>query len=192
MHFPDELGMLGHGYTTTQTLSLDVTDDEWAFVSPYLVLMDEATPQRTYDLREVFNALRWTVRTGAPRHMLPHDLPPPRQPCINKPNAGCALVCSKPWSTPPCSTSAKAVDRASNTTSKKRWAGMRVPRVPSSVQLGRKAALSSGRSCLKPRVSKPPVPTKWSCLIPTARTSSSTVAAAGCSAPCPRSSPYTA
>lgn len=54
----------------------DVTDDEWAFVSPYLVLMDETAPQRTHDLRAVFNALRWIVRTGAPWRMLPHDLPP--------------------------------------------------------------------------------------------------------------------
>lgn len=54
----------------------DVTDDEWAFVSPYLVLMDEAAPQRTHDLREVFNGLRWIVRTGASWRMLPHDLPP--------------------------------------------------------------------------------------------------------------------
>jgi transposase len=54
----------------------DVTDDEWAFVSPYLVLMDETAPQRTHDLREVFNGLRWIVRTGAPWRMLPHDFPP--------------------------------------------------------------------------------------------------------------------
>lgn len=54
----------------------DVTDDEWAFVSAYLVLMNEAAPQRTHDLREVFNGLRWIVRTGAPWRMLPHDLPP--------------------------------------------------------------------------------------------------------------------
>jgi transposase len=54
----------------------DVTDDEWAFVSPYLVLMREDAPQRTHDLREVFTALRYLVRTGAPWRMLPHDLPP--------------------------------------------------------------------------------------------------------------------
>lgn len=54
----------------------DVTDDEWAFVSPYLVLMTEAAPQRTHDLRDVFNGLRWIIRTGAPWRMLPHDLPP--------------------------------------------------------------------------------------------------------------------
>jgi transposase len=54
----------------------DVTDDEWAFVSPYLVLMAEAAPQRVHDLREIFNGLRWIVRTGAPWRLLPHDLPP--------------------------------------------------------------------------------------------------------------------
>jgi transposase len=54
----------------------DVTDDEWAFVSAYLVLMDEDAPQRRHDLREVFNALRWIVRAGAPWRLLPHDFPP--------------------------------------------------------------------------------------------------------------------
>lgn len=54
----------------------DVTDDEWAFVSAYLVLMDQAAPQRRYDLREVFNALRYLVRTGAPWRWLPHEFPP--------------------------------------------------------------------------------------------------------------------
>ena len=54
----------------------DVTDDAWAFVSAYLILMDEDAPQRTPSLREVLNALRWIVRTGAPWRMLPHDVPP--------------------------------------------------------------------------------------------------------------------
>ncbi len=54
----------------------DVTDEEWAFVSAYLILMVETAPQRQHDLREVFNALRWIVRTGAPWRMLPHDFPP--------------------------------------------------------------------------------------------------------------------
>ena len=34
----------------------DVTDEEWAFVAPYLTLMREDAPQRRHDLREVFNA----------------------------------------------------------------------------------------------------------------------------------------
>jgi transposase len=54
----------------------DVSDEEWAFVVPYLALVREDAPQRTHNLREVFNALRWIVRSGAPWRMLPHDFPP--------------------------------------------------------------------------------------------------------------------
>jgi transposase len=54
----------------------DVSDDEWNFVAPYLTLMTEDAPQRDYSLREVFNGLRWMVRTGATWRMMPHDLPP--------------------------------------------------------------------------------------------------------------------
>jgi transposase len=54
----------------------DVSDDEWAFVAPYLTLMTADAPQRRHDLREVFNALRWIVHTGAPWRYLPGDLPP--------------------------------------------------------------------------------------------------------------------
>src|SRR3990170_4247171 len=54
----------------------DVSDDEWAFVAPYLTLMTEDAPQRVHSLREVFNGLRWIVRAGAPWRMVPHDLPP--------------------------------------------------------------------------------------------------------------------
>lgn len=59
-----------------QPYSSDVTDDEWDFVAPYLTLMREDAPQRTYDLREVFNGVRWIVRTGAQWRLMPHDLPP--------------------------------------------------------------------------------------------------------------------
>src|SRR6266571_3824492 len=54
----------------------DVSDEEWAFVAPYLTLMTAAAPQRHHDLRAVFNALRYLVRTGTPWRLLPHDLPP--------------------------------------------------------------------------------------------------------------------
>src|SRR6266581_6263309 len=54
----------------------DVTDDEWAFVAPYLTLMRADAPQREHKLREVFNALRWLVRAGAPWRLLPHEFPP--------------------------------------------------------------------------------------------------------------------
>ena len=54
----------------------DVCDEEWAFVAPYLALVREDAPQRTHDLRKVFDALRWIVRAGAPWRMLPNDFPP--------------------------------------------------------------------------------------------------------------------
>ncbi len=54
----------------------DVTDEEWTFVAPYLILMKEEAPQREHDLREVFNGLRWIVRTGSQWRLMPHDLPP--------------------------------------------------------------------------------------------------------------------
>lgn len=54
----------------------DVTDDEWAFCAPYLALMREDAPQREYPLRELFNAMRYVVRTGCQWRYLPHDFPP--------------------------------------------------------------------------------------------------------------------
>jgi transposase len=54
----------------------DVSDDEWAFVAPYLTLMKEAAPQREHALREVFNGLRYIVRTGVQWRLMPNDLPP--------------------------------------------------------------------------------------------------------------------
>ena len=54
----------------------DVSDEEWAFVAPYLTLMDEEAPQRRHDLREVFNGLRYIARGGLQWRLMPHDLPP--------------------------------------------------------------------------------------------------------------------
>lgn len=54
----------------------DVSDDEWAFVAPYLTLMTPDAPQRVHELRDVLNGLRYIVRTGAHWRMMPHDLPP--------------------------------------------------------------------------------------------------------------------
>jgi len=54
----------------------DVSDDEWSFVAPYLTLMREDAPQREHDLRDVFNALRWMVRSGSPWRYMANDLPP--------------------------------------------------------------------------------------------------------------------
>jgi transposase len=54
----------------------DVSDEEWMFGAAYLSLMRADAPQREYELREVFNGLRWIIRTGAQWRMMPNDLPP--------------------------------------------------------------------------------------------------------------------
>lgn len=54
----------------------DVSDDEWALVEPYLTLLPEQSGQRSYLLREVFNGLRYIIKTGAPWRWMPNDLPP--------------------------------------------------------------------------------------------------------------------
>ena len=54
----------------------DVSDDEWAFLAPYLTLMREDAPQRTHSLRELFNGLRYIARAGLQWRLMPHDLPP--------------------------------------------------------------------------------------------------------------------
>lgn len=54
----------------------DVSDEEWSFAAPYLSLMTAKAPQRRHEVREVFDALRWLVRTGAAWRYLPGDFPP--------------------------------------------------------------------------------------------------------------------
>ncbi len=54
----------------------DVSDAEWAFVAPFLALLPEDAVQHRHDLREVFSAVRWILRAGAPWRMLPLELPP--------------------------------------------------------------------------------------------------------------------
>lgn len=54
----------------------DATDEDWAFVAPYLTLMRPDAPQRRHDPREVFNAVLWMVRAGAPWRYLPTHFPP--------------------------------------------------------------------------------------------------------------------
>jgi transposase len=54
----------------------DVSDAEWALIAPYLTLLREEAGQRAHSLREVFNGLRYVVKTGAPWRWMPNDLPP--------------------------------------------------------------------------------------------------------------------
>ena len=54
----------------------DVSDDEWAFIAPFLALVAEDAPQRKHDLRRSFDALRYVIRSGCPWRYLPGDFPP--------------------------------------------------------------------------------------------------------------------
>jgi transposase len=54
----------------------DVSDKEWTFVAPYLCLLPEDAGQRVHNLRDVFDGLRWIVRSGSPWRYLPKDFPP--------------------------------------------------------------------------------------------------------------------
>ena len=51
-------------------------DAEWDFILPYIALITPDAPQRKHDLREVFNALRYVVRTGCAWRYLPIHFPP--------------------------------------------------------------------------------------------------------------------
>jgi transposase len=61
---------------THQPYPSDVSDAEWEFVLPYLCLLPEDAGQRQHNLRDVFDALRWLVRSGSPWRYLPKDFPP--------------------------------------------------------------------------------------------------------------------
>ena len=62
--------------TARKSYPSDVSDEEWALVAPYLCLLAEEAGQRTQPLREVFNGLRYIIKTGAPWRWMPNDLPP--------------------------------------------------------------------------------------------------------------------
>lgn len=62
--------------STQKSYPSDVTDGEWEYLLPYLTLMRVHAPQREYRLRELFNVLRYLVKTGCQWRFLPHDFPP--------------------------------------------------------------------------------------------------------------------
>ena len=61
---------------TRKPYPTDVSEEEWAFVAPYLARVPADAPQRVQELREGFDALRGVVRAEARWRMLPHDFPP--------------------------------------------------------------------------------------------------------------------
>ena len=54
----------------------DVSDEEWAFVLPYLLWSREDSAPREHDLQAVFNGVRTIARTGDYWRFMPHDYPP--------------------------------------------------------------------------------------------------------------------
>ena len=54
----------------------DLTDAEWRRIEPEIPPAKRGGRPREVDLREVFNALRWMVRSGSPWRYLPTNLPP--------------------------------------------------------------------------------------------------------------------
>jgi len=64
----------GHG-DQPQAYPSDISDEEWALVTPYLCLLPEEAGQRGHPLREVFNGLRHIIKTGAPWRWMANDLP---------------------------------------------------------------------------------------------------------------------
>ena len=61
---------------TRKSYPSDVSDAEWEFLVFYLTLMREDAPQREHSLRDLFNGVRYVVKTGCQWRFLPHDLPP--------------------------------------------------------------------------------------------------------------------
>ena len=59
-----------------QRYSSDLTDEEWALVSPYLPAPERRGRPRKVALREVLNAILYLVESGCQWRMLPKDFPP--------------------------------------------------------------------------------------------------------------------
>jgi transposase len=64
------------GMTAGKPYPSGVSDEEWLLVAPCLTLLPEQAGQREHSLREVFNRLRYVVKSGAPWRWLPNDSPP--------------------------------------------------------------------------------------------------------------------
>lgn len=54
----------------------DMTDREWALISPFMPPPRRCGRRRTTDLREVMNAVLYIATTGCQWRMLPTDFPP--------------------------------------------------------------------------------------------------------------------
>ena len=73
----------------------DVSDEEWSLIVPYLTLQREDAGQREHSLREVFNGLRYIVKTGAPWRWMPRTTCRPGLRSISRRSAGWRRDASK-------------------------------------------------------------------------------------------------
>ena len=112
----------------------DVTDEEWEFALPYLLLSREDSAYREHDLRTVFNGVRSIARTGNQWRFIPHDYPP-WPAIISRCSAGCGPDVSSGWLKTPASCGASLL-------------GARASRPQS--------ALIAGRSSPRPRAEPAP------------------------------------
>jgi putative transposase len=59
-----------------ESYATDVTDVEWERIRPYVEVREKTEPERTVDLRAVWNALSYKLRTGCQWSLLPASFPP--------------------------------------------------------------------------------------------------------------------
>lgn len=53
----------------------DLSDAQWALIEPLLKLSRRGRPVK-HEMREIFNAIRYVVKTGCQWRMLPKEFPP--------------------------------------------------------------------------------------------------------------------
>ena len=54
----------------------DISDEEWALLEPMIPPAKTGGRRRSTNMREVFNAIFYVLKSGCQWDMLPHDLPP--------------------------------------------------------------------------------------------------------------------
>ena len=58
-----------------QAYPSDLTDEEWAIITPLIPPAKPGGRRRTVDIREILNAIFYLLRSGCAWRMLPHDFP---------------------------------------------------------------------------------------------------------------------
>ena len=64
------------GHRRVQRYPTDLTEAEWTIVAPHIPAAKPGGRPRTTDIREVVNAILYSLRSGCQWRMLPTDFPP--------------------------------------------------------------------------------------------------------------------